>query len=594
MTLRAKLLISFITLGAIPLMAVGWMSGRRNLQAVQDLIAGETRLVADRVSEEVGSRYEIIFGELLFLAENAETLRLYGEDPIRGFDQHREPPESFLSTLWGSLESGYRWVQFRDRDGQNVFRLSAAARQGEGSPMDSPDSFQDDPSRPSRISAQFQISSDILSADGNRVLGSVSAAVTYASVLPATMADRGFGEDGVVGLLDMGTGRVLHYSQRQFLHQPLTQVIPLGRIELEESLRRRTPLEFSRDEQEWIGSLSPVRNTSWAVLSASPIEGFAGPFLDAARSNLLLVICITAIAAAAFLAFTLRTTRSLTELSNAALRVSGGHLQPELPPEGKDEVGVLSKTFRTMLGRIESMIRQVEESRQLAAVGEFSAQIAHEIRNPLTAIRMSLQGLHRKLGRTEHGPSLEIALRETDRLDRVAKGVLSLGRRPEGKMVRLPVSSLASGAVQVLASEMRANRVECTLRDEASGTYVEADDEAVRGAIINLLRNSMEAMKDGGKIEILLDAADRDSVGIHIRDDGAGIPVEMSEKIFDPFVTTKERGNGFGLPLALRAVEASGGSLVHLKSSQTRGAHFMIVLPTVPAETPAKDAGGEG
>jgi hypothetical protein len=208
--------------------------------------------------------------------------------------------------------------------------------------------------------------------------------------------------------------------------------------------------------------------------------------------------------------------------------VSGGHLQPELPPEGKDEVGVLSKTFRTMLGRIESMIRQVEESRQLAAVGEFSAQIAHEIRNPLTAIRMSLQGLHRKLGRTEHGPSLEIALRETDRLDRVAKGVLSLGRRPEGKMVRLPVSSLASGAVQVLASEMRANLVECTLRDEASGTYVEADDEAVRGAIINLLRNSMEAMKDGGKIEILLDAADRDSVGIHIRDDGAGIPVEMS------------------------------------------------------------------
>ena len=78
MTLRTRLLITFIALGAGPLLLVGWMTSRRNLGAVRDLVAGETQLVAERVSEEIGVRYEILHGEVLFLAGNAETLRLSG------------------------------------------------------------------------------------------------------------------------------------------------------------------------------------------------------------------------------------------------------------------------------------------------------------------------------------------------------------------------------------------------------------------------------------------------------------------------------------------------------------------------------------
>ncbi len=142
------------------------------------------------------------------------------------------------------------------------------------------------------------------------------------------------------------------------------------------------------------GSLVPIRRTGWMVLSGSPLEGFSRPFRNAARANLLLVLTITVLASAVFLLTTLRTTRSLVELTGAARHVAGGDLDPELPPPGRDEVGTLSGTFDTMLGRIRGMLRQVEENRQMAAVGEFSAQIAHELRNPLTAIRMSLQGLH--------------------------------------------------------------------------------------------------------------------------------------------------------------------------------------------------------
>ena len=85
MTLRTRLLFTFVALGAVPLLVVGWVTNQRNLRAVQDLVAGETRLVAERVASEIGERYDARHGEGLFLAENEETLRLFGEATLPSF-----------------------------------------------------------------------------------------------------------------------------------------------------------------------------------------------------------------------------------------------------------------------------------------------------------------------------------------------------------------------------------------------------------------------------------------------------------------------------------------------------------------------------
>jgi two-component system sporulation sensor kinase A len=192
---------------------------------------------------------------------------------------------------------------------------------------------------------------------------------------------------------------------------------------------------------------------------------------------------------------------------------------------------------------------------------------------------MSLQGLSRKLGDTEHGRPLEIALQETDRLDRVAGGVLTLGRRPGGKVAEVWPVTLVEQALQALESEFGERRVNATVRDDSSGASIEADGEALKGALINLLRNAMEAMPDGGTIEIGLDAHEGGPVAIHIKDQGPGVPPDLADRIFNPFVTTKDRGNGFGLPLALQAVEANGGRLRLVESDGPKGAHFVIELP---------------
>jgi len=567
MTLRTRLLITFIALGAVPLMAVGWITSLRNLRAVEDLVARETLLVAQRVSEEIGERYDARFSELLFLAENTETLRLFGSNPLPAFALAPQGPEAFLSQVWESLASRYRWVRFEDPEGRIVLSF------GEADPATV--EFGGGISE----AGSLVISEGILDPTEDRKLGTVSAAVNSAVIIPGNLPERGFGESGYVALVDTGANRILYHPQRMFLSQSLSQLLPNPPDGFNSMDEGEESFEYSVDEEGWIASMVPVRSTSWAVVSGSPLGDFSRPFRSAARANLLLVLTITLVAAAAFLFTTLRTTRSLMELTGAARRVAHGELDPELPPPGKDEAGTLSRTFDTMLGRIRTMIRQVEENRQMAAVGEFSAQIAHELRNPLTAIRMSLQGLHRKLGETEHARPLEIALQETERLDRVASGVMSLGRKPAGEMTLVSAGDLVRGVTDSVASEFEEMGIRTRLSLELGEAPLRVDEEALRGALINLLRNSAEAMTEGGEIVVAVQATENGILEIHITDEGPGIPPDLAGKIFDPFVTTKARGNGFGLPLALRAAEANGGKLRLLEPEGGAGAHFLLEIP---------------
>ena len=421
MTLRTRLLITFIALGAVPLMMVGWATNVRNLRAVEDLVARETLLVAQRVAGEVGERYDARLAGLLFLAENVETLRLFGVTSIPAFALTPEGPEAFLFGVWESLQRSYQWVSFQDADGREVLLLPEEG----ASFSDSEDRVSDE--------GRLIVSEAIRNPDNGEVLGTVSASLNPAVVIPGNLPDRGFGESGYVALVDTEADRILYHPQRAFLSQPVNQLFPDLQTSGWPAGEGGESFAYSLEDDGWIVSVVPVPNASWAVVSGSPLGEFSRPFRAAARANLLLVLTITLLASAVFLVTTLRTTHSLVELTGAARRVASGDLDPELPPPGQDEAGTLSRTFATMLGRIRGMIREVEENRQMAAVGEFSAQIAHELRNPLTAIRMSLQGLHRKLHGTEHGRPLEIALQETERLDRVASGVLSLGRRTTGE-----------------------------------------------------------------------------------------------------------------------------------------------------------------
>ena len=296
-----------------------------------------------------------------------------------------------------------------------------------------------------------------------------------------------------------------------------------------------------------------------------------------------------------------KVTRPILSLSDAAERVSNGDLNARAKAHTSDEVGRLTRAFGVMVAQVKQMLRRVEESRQMAAVGKFASQISHEIRNPLTSLKMNLQALRRGVESGEltlYATPVEIALREVERLEAVVRGVLSLGRRRETKREPFALHQVLRDSLEACAGESEERGIRVELECGGGPDRILGDSLELEGAIVNLLRNAGEAMSDGGTVrmwtETVAGGADGlpSSVRIHVVDQGPGIPPDLREKIFDPFVSTKEGGTGFGLALALQAVEGHGGSIVLTESAPGEGAHFLVELPLAMAVEAA--ASGDG
>lgn len=239
---------------------------------------------------------------------------------------------------------------------------------------------------------------------------------------------------------------------------------------------------------------------------------------------------------------------------------------------------------------------------RLQAVAELSASLAHEIRNPLASIRSATEQVARRQLRREDVDEDEQALyaltvREADRLSRLLSEFLDFARTRAAQFLQVDVGEVARSAV-VLAQQHpscseHVQVVLETLPDD--GTCVVAgDDDLLHRAVFNLVLNAVQAVGSRGVVRVQVapandSALDGDAIAVHVTDDGAGIPMELRERLFEPFVTSKQGGTGLGLPIVHRAAEAHRG--VVLVDHLTRGTRFTLLLPRVqPVDmnTPAR------
>ncbi|WP_224240701.1 ATP-binding protein [Hyalangium gracile] len=234
---------------------------------------------------------------------------------------------------------------------------------------------------------------------------------------------------------------------------------------------------------------------------------------------------------------------------------------------------------------------RLERAERLAIAGELAASVAHEIKNPLAALR----GYAELLGdypthvvpeqRARFEKAVRIIREESDRIDAKVAQLLSLGRAPKGRRDGRPldVSRVALEAVAVAEGEVDIppilSRLDPTLK-------VVGDEDELRGVLLNLLKNAAEAMRErpGGRIEVVA-RSEEASVVIEVRDEGRGLGEVDREQLFRPFYTTKAEGTGLGLAISRSAIEAAGGRLSLLPREDRPGAVARVVLP-VPAEEP--------
>jgi len=280
-----------------------------------------------------------------------------------------------------------------------------------------------------------------------------------------------------------------------------------------------------------------------------------------------------------------RTTRPIRELDQLTRRVGHGDLDARIDVHTNDELGQLAMSFNRMTAELKENREQLVQAEKEKAWREMARQVAHEIKNPLTPISLSVGLLRRS--RDEQSPEFDKILDRTiDLIQRQVENMRDVARdfyafAGEHKDPRPVSASEILDDVLTLNEALAEERgVRLKRAPNADGVVVRADADELQRALLNLVSNAIEAMPDGGDLRTEV-SVEGDQVVIEIRDTGTGISEEVAERLFEPYFTTRSSGTGLGLAIVRRIIEDMGGSVTLENSSTGRGAVARVALPSL-------------
>lgn len=237
-----------------------------------------------------------------------------------------------------------------------------------------------------------------------------------------------------------------------------------------------------------------------------------------------------------------------------------------------------------VMERLHRQQRELLRAEQLSAVGKLAASVAHEIRNPLTSVKM-LVGL--ALRKQKPKPLSEADLRvihdEVGRVEHTVQHLLDFARLPVPKRSLVDLRTVVAQAAELVRSRAQQQRVELRTPKGDVPVFADVDRDQVHSVLVNLLLNALDAMPSGGRLEIELWPTPDGSVQLRVTDTGPGIPREVLARLFEPFVSTKPTGTGLGLSISRRIIEEHDGS-IRVQNRPEGGASFTIRLPVKPVE----------
>jgi signal transduction histidine kinase len=219
--------------------------------------------------------------------------------------------------------------------------------------------------------------------------------------------------------------------------------------------------------------------------------------------------------------------------------------------------------------------RELAERERLAALGRMAATVAHEIKNPLSAIKSIAQVMREDESlRNEYERDLGLIVGETDRLSQSVTQLLSFARKESPAGQPLSVDELVRSVVDLFRASAREQGIVLDLHVKVEAELAGKSVSALRDALSNLLLNALQATPHGGRVELMAAQSDGELV-ISVQDSGSGVPVDLRERIWEPFFTTRQRGTGLGLAIVRKRVQEVGGSAV-LVSGNGGGALFQL------------------
>ena len=271
-------------------------------------------------------------------------------------------------------------------------------------------------------------------------------------------------------------------------------------------------------------------------------------------------------------------TEPIQDLVGFTNKVAEGNLDEQWEIKSHDEIGDLTAAFNQMTQELKQSRDKLIQAERLATAGKMSASFAHEIRNPLSSMRMLSQLLMQNPELTaEQEQSLQYILEEIGRIDTIVKGLMDFARPTSLNAVQQPLEPVLRDVLGLMKANLTHHQIDLELELTPDLPEFQFDSDKMKQVFLNVVLNSMEAMPQGGKLKVSTSKLD-DGVSFKVSDTGVGIPDDDIPHLFEPFFTRKDKGTGLGLANVKRIIEEHNG-VVKIESNLGEGTTVSMWLP---------------
>ncbi|HXX23144.1 MAG TPA: ATP-binding protein [Terriglobia bacterium] len=309
---------------------------------------------------------------------------------------------------------------------------------------------------------------------------------------------------------------------------------------------------------------------------------------------------LAALCVVLYLAF--RFTKPVDQLVKGAQQVAANNLYVSLPSTGEDEIGLLAQTFNQMVEKLRenrALQERLNEAEKLSLLGRFAATVAHEVRNSLNFINLSIDQIRAKHPDGDDRPARDLQRNlakikdEISRLNHLVNDVLAAGRQSPPTLVPCDLKATLTGALALVGRQASNQGIQIKLDLAPDLPVFRLDSAQMKTCFLNIITNAIQAMPGGGQLRIFAATAKAHSgaeyLQLHFADTGPGIPLAEREKVFAPFYSTKATGFGLGLAIAKKIVEDHAGR-VFVDNGDNPGTDLVVQLPLPQPSRPERAA----
>jgi signal transduction histidine kinase len=288
-------------------------------------------------------------------------------------------------------------------------------------------------------------------------------------------------------------------------------------------------------------------------------------------------------------------TRPIEALARHTRELSAGRLNQEAPASKIDELTDLACAFNDMAVRLTDAEQKLVHTEKMAIAGQLAARVAHDVRNPLSSVKMHAQLLRSRARSDEKAlASIKTILLQTDQVERVIRELLDLSRPAPLHLQPQALNDVVAETLVLMDAHLKHWGIRVRRQFAADLPTIALDGERLKQALLNVLNNAVEAMPDGGELIVITRLTDtRDALVVEVIDEGEGIPPEIMANLFSPFFTTKRDGVGLGLVNARSILELHRGTLI-LEPNPGAGTKVSLTLPLTPADSQHESSSGRG